>query len=180
MMRINAREFFRTGRVFAMLHTEAASEDSVRSQSHYKDSITVVKFGQTAYSQIRRFVVVAEKQGYCYACPISTYSNRGTLKRGCNPAEHAIVYTKGSLPSRFEGENGMTVDPIAVEAEYGVTLEPASRVRLGKLFPIEWNVKVKNLGRVAPEHMGRFFTAASQRNPEVLGGGSGKSRVIVR
>jgi hypothetical protein len=153
-----------------MMHIEAASEDAVRENSHYKDSITVVKFGQKAFSQIRRFVVVAERQGFCYACPISTYSGRGTLKRGCIPAEHAVIHMKGTTPVRFLGENGMTVEPIAVEpAEPGLTLEAASRVRLGKLYPIEWNVKVKDIGKVIPEDMTKLVTWSRVQNPEMLG-----------
>jgi hypothetical protein len=159
-----------------MMHIEAASEDAVREMSGYKDSITVVRFGAHAFSQIRRFVVVAERQGFCYACPISTYSGRGTLKRGCNPAEHAVIHVSGTQPMIFRGENGMNVEPIAIEpAEPGVVLEPASRVRLGKVYPIEWNVKVKNIGKVISQDMSKLVYGSKTMNPEMLGDENGTS-----
>jgi len=105
--------------------------------------------------------VVAEKQGFCYACPISTYSGRGTLKRGCNPAEHAVVYVQGTTPQRLQDEDEMTIDPIAiVPADASITLDLASRVRLGKHHSIEWNVKVKNLGRVVDADLFRLVQNA--------------------
>lgn len=32
-------------------------------------------------------------------------------------------------------------------------MDPASRVRFGKTFPVEWNVKVKDIGMVNSHHM---------------------------
>lgn len=169
-MQQNPREFFRIGRVFSFLHLEAASEDALREASPYKDDIEVVRFGQHAFSQIRRFIVVIEKQGFCYACPISTYSGRGTLMKGCNPAEHAVVYVKGTTPQILQNEKGMSIDPIAIEpANSSITLDLAARVRLGKLVPIEWNVKVKNLGKVVPEDLSKLDFHAAGMNPEVFG-----------
>jgi hypothetical protein len=84
--------------------------------------------------------------------PITTYSGQGTTKHGCKPSEHAIVYISGRRPQYVEGEygNGMTMEPIEiVPADATVDFHPASRLRFNKTFPIEWNVKVKEIGRVA-------------------------------
>ncbi|KAF2204022.1 hypothetical protein GQ43DRAFT_438338 [Delitschia confertaspora ATCC 74209] len=170
MMQQNGREFFKKGRVFSMLHHEAASEDAIRAMSRYPDSITVVRFQEKVFSQIRRFIVVGERHGYCYACPISTYGGQGTLKPGCNPAEHAIVYIRGTTPRYLPGETGMTIDPIAIDpAVPGTTLTPTSRVRLGMVFPVEMNVKVRNIGMVINEDMPRLVNSSRARNPESLG-----------
>lgn len=150
------------------MHVETLSEDALRHMSIYNDSISVVKFGQSVFSQIRRFVVVAEKRGFCYACPMSTYSGMGTLKRGCDPAEHAVIFVKGTTPKRLVGEHGMTVEPIAVEpSEPRLTLEPTTRVRLGKIYPIEWDVKVKDIGRVVDEDMTKLVIAYQMLHSEI-------------
>ena len=72
-----------------------------------------------------------------------------------------MVYVQGTIPQRLQGENGMTIDPIAIEpADSSITLDRASRVRLGKHQPIEWNVKVKNLGKVVDADRVRLVTSA--------------------
>ncbi|KAF2267705.1 hypothetical protein CC78DRAFT_565900 [Lojkania enalia] len=144
-----ARDFFKKGRVFSMLYSEAASETLARNGAD-NDAITVAKFGERVYSQIRRFVIVKSSA-------ISTYSHRGTTKSGCNPSEHVIVYFTGESPVPLQGEYGITKEPIEIEpANPSLQMESASRLRLGKTYSIEWNVKVKDIGRVIPEHMSRL------------------------
>lgn len=47
-----------------MLYSEAASESMARAGD---DSVTVVKFGEHVFSQIRRFVVVSVKRNFVKA-----------------------------------------------------------------------------------------------------------------
>lgn len=93
--------------------------------------------------------------------PISTYKGRATTKSGCNPKEHAIVYFSGSRPKYVDGEQGNGMDKDAIEivpAPRGdSSMDPASRLRFGKTYPIEWNVKVKDIGQVHPRHMSRLI-----------------------
>ena len=52
----------------------------------------------------------------------------------------------------------MTKDPIEiVPADRNATMDPASRLRFGKTFPVEWNVKVKEIGRVASHDMAKMI-----------------------
>ncbi|OCK79970.1 hypothetical protein K432DRAFT_393456 [Lepidopterella palustris CBS 459.81] len=126
---------------------------------HDNDNVTTVKFGGRVFTQIRRFVVVQERQGFCYACPIFTYNERGTLKQGCKASEHAIVYLVGSTPTLLEGETGITKKPIGiVPIDSTVQMHIASRIRFGKVYPIEWNVKVKDLGSVSRGDMENLWT----------------------
>jgi len=60
-----AREFFKVGKVFAMLYTETASDISVQRPND--EAYTVVRFGQAAHTTIRRFVVVQVKRGFVKA-----------------------------------------------------------------------------------------------------------------
>ncbi|KAH9861395.1 hypothetical protein J1614_011141 [Plenodomus biglobosus] len=156
----DASRFFVIGRVFAMLYIENAAETS--SQNANEAAYTVVRFGGVAYSTIRRFVVVAVKRGFVQACGIGTYSGRGTLKYGCVPSEHAIVYCTGVQPASCyipgEWESGMKKDPIEViPADANTALRPESRIRFGKTYPIEMNVKVKDIGQVHPEHRSKLL-----------------------
>lgn len=143
-----------------MLYSEAASEQLARRQNNDNDAITVVRFNQSVYSQIRRFVIVEVRRGFVYACAISTYSGRGVLKPGCLPSEHTIVYAQGASPTYLQGEYeaGMTKEPIEIiPADSSVTIIPTSRLRLGKIYPVEWNVKVKDIGQVHPEHLSKLL-----------------------
>ncbi|RYO26263.1 hypothetical protein AA0113_g2793 [Alternaria arborescens] len=93
---------------------------------------------------------------------IGTYSGKGVLKHGCMPAEHAIVYLSGTDPAScyLPGEygSGMTKMPIEiVPVDSSITLRRESRVRFGKTYPIEMNVKVKDIGRVEASQLGRLL-----------------------
>lgn len=59
-------KFFKVGRVFATLYTEAAGAQANHSERN-DDTFTQVKFGQLAYSTIRRFIVVNIQHGFVYA-----------------------------------------------------------------------------------------------------------------
>lgn len=53
------------GKVFAMLYTETASDTSVQYPND--EAYTVIRFGQTAHTNIRRFVVVEVRRGFVNA-----------------------------------------------------------------------------------------------------------------
>lgn len=85
---------------------------------------------------------------------ITTYGERGVLKPGCNASEHTIAYLKGSQPRYYSGEyeKGLTKTPIAIEpTDPSEQMLPSSRIRLGKTYTIECNVKVRDIGKVVPE-----------------------------
>jgi hypothetical protein len=143
----------------------------------WSETVHVGKFGEPIHQQIRRFVIVHVKRRdhfvyawlvpnslCCTSCtdtisPISTYSSRGTAKPGVNPKEHAIVYMSGTSPTYLPGESPSSMrEPIEVVPTNGKeTLDRASRLRFGKTFPIEWNVKVKDIGRIAPSDMSKLI-----------------------
>ncbi|KAF1971093.1 hypothetical protein BU23DRAFT_472056 [Bimuria novae-zelandiae CBS 107.79] len=159
-------QFFRLGKVFAMLHIQAASLNALQSMS---DNITVVKYGEHAFSQIRRFIVVEVRRGFVYACPITTYSGRGCLKAGCEPSEHSVVYVRGYEPNSCylpgEYEAGLIKKPICIiPANGSIGIQTASRVHYCKAYPIEMNVKVKNIGDVAPDDLSDFIRYYQEMN----------------
>lgn len=86
---------------------------------------------------------------------IQTYGGRATLRHGCNPNEHAIVYMKGDQPTLLQDEKGLvkqSIEIIPASPQIG-SLALSSRVRFGKALPIHHNVKAKELGRIKEEHV---------------------------
>lgn len=149
--------FFTIGKVFSILFTEPCSEPARNRNS---PNVSTVLYGEKVYSQITRFVVVQVGRGFCYACPILTYGGRATLKPGCNSAEHAIAYTRGYEPNLLPGEHGINKSPIEIVPSSDETqiLDPASRIRFGRGQVIQHNVKAKEIGQVADDHISRLLS----------------------
>ncbi|KAJ4311103.1 hypothetical protein N0V94_008119 [Neodidymelliopsis sp. IMI 364377] len=162
-----ARRFFVVGKVFAMFYSEAAGGQANRNGND--EAYSMARFGEVVHSQIRRFIVVKVCQGFVYACGISTYSGRGTNKYGCVPSEYAVAYFSGTDTTYcyLDGEyqNGMIKDPIEViPVDYDLRMKPESRIRFSKTFPIEMNIKVKDIGRVHPEHISKLLEYWNEYN----------------
>ncbi|KAF2469459.1 uncharacterized protein BDR25DRAFT_289019 [Lindgomyces ingoldianus] len=146
--------FFVEGKMFSVLFPEPLGSTATQ----YNDSVSIVKFGVAIHSQIRRFIVVQRKPEFCYACPVFTYGGRATTKRGLRPWEHSVVHTTGTDAQLLPNETGIkylriTVDP-APDVE---PLHPASRIYFGIHHPIQYNVRVKDLGQVIEPHVPRLL-----------------------
>ena len=86
--------------------------------------------------------------------PIFTYGDRGTTKSGVVASEHAIAYSHGYAPTLLVGESGIMKAPICVVmTENERPLSTSSRIYFGIHHPIQYNVKVKDLGNVHPSHI---------------------------
>jgi hypothetical protein len=83
--RAEAHRFFTKGRVLSMLWAETLSETSARAFGRGTDNtaITVGRFGQGVYSQIRRFVIVkvnrTEHFFYAWYVFITHWSSRACM-----------------------------------------------------------------------------------------------------
>lgn len=158
---VRTKDFFVPGRVFSVLFTEGAGATA----TSYNSSLTYVKYGELAHTQVRRFIVVRQRKAFCYAIPIFTYKNQGTLKPGVEPDEHAIAYSWGQQPSLLQGEAQLSKDPICIAmTDNGEPLNDASRIFFGITHPIQYNVKVKDLGYVIPAHMQNLIGYWSMEN----------------
>ncbi|KAL8913058.1 MAG: hypothetical protein Q9171_002038 [Xanthocarpia ochracea] len=146
-VRIPPHEFFVEGKVFIKLHTEDAGSNG----DHSSFGFSTVAYEELAYSQLRRFVVVKArpKEHYCLCVPITTYSGKGATKKSIDKNAHAIIYTGSSPPERLPGEQGMNKNPLRViPVRADEKLDTRSRINLGKTYPVEWNTKVKEIGRL--------------------------------
>ncbi|KAF7455399.1 hypothetical protein PtrSN002B_011703 [Pyrenophora tritici-repentis] len=150
---VRSRDFFIEGRVFAVIMNETAGDTSRPLDYNTSRSLNKVRFNNNwVYTNTRRFIVVRKKREFCYACPIFTYSGRATTKSGVVPGEHSIVYSRGTDPTLLNGEYGITKPPIVVDMTAGENyLQFASRIYFGIHHPIQYNVKVKDVGQVPEE-----------------------------
>jgi hypothetical protein len=97
-----------------------------------------------------------------------TYGRQGTLKNGLSEADikaHAVIYMVGTSSAAAPGEK-IVKNPIAVHpAREDQKLHPMSRINFDKIYTIEHNVKVMNVGKVAHEssfNLWRYFTNHQQ------------------
>jgi hypothetical protein len=148
---VRDKKFFVEGKVFAVIFSETAGSTA----TSYNSSISEARFlGHLVHTQSRRFVVVRQKREFCFACPIFTYSKRATLKWGVRPEEHGIAYSDNQQPQLLKGEKGIKKSSLAVTMAPGEPdLHIASRIYYGIHHPIQYNVRVKDIGQVLPHHV---------------------------
>lgn len=79
--------------------------------------------------------------------PIMSYSNRGCVDRA-DACHHSIAYTSESPPDQLHGED-MDRIAIKINSRNGETLRPTSRINYSKVYTIEHNLRVKDIGKVA-------------------------------
>jgi len=128
-------------------------------------SYTITRLNAGSYAELRRFVVIRAGYGSSKCLAIETYSGKATLKPNLvNRQQHAIIYTSKHAPEEYsyEGEDGTIVreslekDPIKVNAEQdgpeGI-LDPRSRINYSKIYTVEYDVRVLNIGKVDPNSM---------------------------
>jgi hypothetical protein len=150
---VRNKDFFFEGRVFAVIMNETAGTPHRAPNPvdyNTSHSLNAVKYKDNiVYTNVRRFVVVRTKREFCFACPIFTYSGRATTKPGVKAVEHGIVYTWGRQPELLLGESGITKPPLpVVMVESQQVLNRASRIYYGIHHPIQYNVKVKDIGYI--------------------------------
>jgi hypothetical protein len=90
--------------------------------------------------------------------PINTYNGQGVTKHGLSDEDkraHSIVYMTDTRPSCLpEEKRDLTKKPVAVEkASDDQKLDIMSRLNFKKIYTIEHNVKVMNVGRVTKDSL---------------------------
>jgi hypothetical protein len=149
---VRSKDFFFEGRVLAIIMKESIGSRPIEMLTAYNssDSIDIVKHDDNyVHMNIRRFVVVRQMREFCYACPIFTYSGEATTKHGVRASEHGIAHSWGQPPQLLPGESGITKPSISVVMAQNVPeLQAACRIYYGIIHPIQYNVKVKEIGYV--------------------------------
>ncbi|OBT74595.1 hypothetical protein VF21_06399 [Pseudogymnoascus sp. 05NY08] len=150
---------FKRGSVFKVLWTEPQGEVKPHQWETKSASETSShsKYGELAYTSIRRFIIVKSYEGHSTCLPILTYSNQGTAKPGVKAQHHAIIYSSKRPPSELSGEPELLNVPIRIEmASPADRLVPESRLNYAKVYTVEHNVKVHFIGRVHKDSSSTF------------------------
>lgn len=85
---------------------------------------------------------------------ISTNGFRGAGKNVLDPEEHTIAYTTDHPPSPLPGERKMYKEPIKIiPINQTEKLDEYSRINLAKVYPVEHNVKICDVGMVDKKHI---------------------------
>ena len=108
---------------------------------------------QTAHAKPRLFVVVRQKSKHCLCVPVYTYSQQATSKHGVNPEDHAPLIKEGTTVEFHDDEEKDKLKKVLVMIleDPSVQWSPMSRINLGKVHSIEYNLKVRTIGRLTRE-----------------------------
>jgi hypothetical protein len=147
----NPRGFFKKGRVFMVPWPEPGG-DFVKDQS-----------GPPVILKIRRFVVIRPKATFCLCLPINTYSGQATTKPGVAAQDHAAVVPESGEAQYHPKEEKLTKTPMIIIVENASTgpISPMARINFAKVYTVEYNVKVRKVGRIASDsiwRMDEYFT----------------------
>jgi hypothetical protein len=135
----NPKAFFKKGRIFMTLW--AAPRGISRSEEHSTGP-------EQAFIEIARFVVVKPKSSHSLCLRISTYGGQATTKAGVNPAEHAPIILDGGTVEPHTAET-IVNDALEIKIEGDdVSVDPMSRINFAKIYTVEHNIKVRNVGRM--------------------------------
>ncbi|KAN0104749.1 hypothetical protein V8E51_010494 [Hyaloscypha variabilis] len=163
--------FFQVGRVFKTLWTEPAGETATDTDKEY---YRPVGYGQLSFTKMRRFVVVRKRLHSCLCLAISTYGGQGSAKKDSRSEDHAVVYASQDPPP---SDDEFTKEPIPVIIEEtSETIDPKSVIDFGRVYTVEHNVKVLNVGRVAKsdkKRLDQYFTDTIGMSPDLEDEGYG-------
>jgi hypothetical protein len=84
--------------------------------------------------------------------PISTYHGKATTNTGVSAQDHAAIVPIGTEVQLHPDEQALTKAPVYMKIEdTTVSIDPMSRINFGRVSTLEYNHKVRNIGRVVTE-----------------------------
>jgi hypothetical protein len=106
------------------------------------------------------------RSSHCLCLPISTYQGKATANTGIAAQDHAAIIPVGSEVRLHPDEQALKKAPLYMKVEdASVSIDPMSRVNFARVSTLEYNLKVRNVGRVVAESiklMEEHFTEALQ------------------
>jgi hypothetical protein len=95
--------------------------------------------------------------------PINTYNGKGVTKMGLSKDDreaHAVIYMSDTKPELLAEERRyLTKNDIAVDkAADDQRLHPMSRLNFNKIYTVEHNVKVMDVGTISKDSMISLIT----------------------
>ena len=101
----------------------------------------------------RMFVVVRPKTQHCLCLPIYTYSQQGTSKIGVKAEDHAPLIQDNTVPEYHPEEEQEKLRKALYLILEDPTMQwnPLSRVNLTQVQTVQYNIKVRTVGRILPD-----------------------------
>ncbi|KAI1352205.1 purine and uridine phosphorylase [Xylaria sp. FL0043] len=145
------KRFFRVGRCFVTQWVEPRSS-RLGTQSHTHAAFST-KSNDGVFTEMRRFLVVNERFRSAWCVPIHTYQGRGTTKPDIRLCDHAKIFPYGDADPEWEFPLRQPI-AIFIEGESDLhRLHPASLANFGKIYTIEHDVPVMNIGYVPQSYI---------------------------
>jgi hypothetical protein len=112
--------------------------------------------GQLLTKTAKFIVVKATARSSICVC-INSRSEQTNTTLGMAGNHHAALILQGAIVTHHEQGEALTKDPIEMKIENDTLhIDPISRVDFTKLYTVEHNVKVQNLGRVVGPSVARL------------------------
>lgn len=107
---------------------------------------------RTIYWEVRRFVVIRPRSFNCLCLSISTYQGKATTKTGISVHDHAAIIPLGSEVQLHPDETALQKSPLYIKVEDpSVFMDPMSRINFAKVSTLEYDSKVRSVGRIVGE-----------------------------
>jgi hypothetical protein len=98
-----------------------------------------------------------------FTSPITTYGGKGVTKPGVLKSQHSVIHTGSRAPPLLKGEapasgrQGMLLPIRVVPTRPGDRMENRSRLDYGKIYTVEYNVRIYDFGLVHPDYYEIFM-----------------------
>lgn len=134
-------------------------------------AVTIDRFGGRKFSSFAWLIIVQVRGGFIYAVPIT--DGHRVLQPSRTMRDYAVVYLQGTEPIIFPGDRkgpqGMDKKPLEIiPADDTINIDSRCRADFAENYSIKWDhwdVKSRNIGRVAPKHLKRLRLYWSQSLP---------------
>jgi len=109
--------------------------------------------GTSLHMKDRIFVVVRQRALHCLCLPVYTYAQQGTSKSGVKPEDHAPLIKENTVLELHpdEQQSRLKKPIILILEDSTLQWSPLSRINLPKVQSVEYNLKVKTVGRISPD-----------------------------
>lgn len=161
------KKSFQKGNIIRVLWAEPAGENAVTAENDGNGTekrngqIFAGNYGQKVFHGVKFFAIIERRRNYCIAVQIASYKGNGANKPSKAKHEHAIIYTGQTAPDPLPCELLKNGDKALLEYDIRAigddvdgepnTLEQPSRINLGKVYTIEFNVRAASWGKVEEE-----------------------------
>lgn len=156
------KKFFQVGHIFLTLWTDADRKNPPgRIDATFVSHVNLhEKYGSNPFVQIRRFIVLQQKDFSCICLPITSYDGTGHRRQGIRLEEHGFIYSEHN--TSLKPIPGMLSKPLRANLSKGATLPERCLVNYGKLYTVEMNVKVKAVGRLYSDSISILLSYAKK------------------